>query len=360
VSVPAERTVSDRRVLERLYAPIQSDLRRVETILEEQLCHRQPELDELLRYGCLLGGKRLRPALLLLAGRAFGPLNDQHHTLAAVVEMIHTATLVHDDVLDGATTRRHLMTVNARWDNHTSVLLGDYLFSHAFFLAATTGSAEACCRIGKATNVVCAGELQQMLVRYNFSVQEADYLEIVAAKTGQLCACSCELGAWCAGATERHVRRLFDYGMYLGIAFQIVDDLLDIVGHEPLVGKSLGIDCVQGIPTLPWIRLFEQLSPAERQRVQQQLCSVSAQGGGARRNARRGHEESESDRDTPRENVLDADLRALLEGSDALEHCRRRAEEFAARAVDALDGLPQSEALRSLAELPDFVVKRGF
>ena len=134
-----------------------------------------PFVDELVRYGCLLGGKRLRPALLLLAAKATGQVTDDHLTLAAVVEMIHTATLVHDDVLDEASVRRHLATVNARWDNEASVLLGDFLFSHAFYLASTLESTLACRLIGRSTNIVCEGEMRQKGSRADFSLDEASY-----------------------------------------------------------------------------------------------------------------------------------------------------------------------------------------
>jgi octaprenyl-diphosphate synthase len=140
----------DPAPLQALYAPISDELAQAERILKEQLRNRHPFVDELVRYGCLLGGKRLRPALLLLTAKALGNVTREHLTLAAVVEMIHTATLVHDDVLDEAQLRRHLATVNARWDNESSVLLGDYLFTHAFYLASTLESVVGCRLIGRA------------------------------------------------------------------------------------------------------------------------------------------------------------------------------------------------------------------
>ena len=182
------QAVQPSSALQLLYAPIEQELADVEEILRRELRSEYAFVDELVRYGCLLGGKRLRPALLLLAAKASGHITQEHLLLAAVVEMIHTATLIHDDVLDEADRRRHLATVNARWDNEASVLLGDFLFTHAFYLASTTGSTVACQRIGRATNVVCEGELRQQGSRSNFALPEEDYLSIIDAKTAELCA----------------------------------------------------------------------------------------------------------------------------------------------------------------------------
>ena len=211
-------------------------------------------------------GKRLRPALLLLAGQAVGRLRDEHITLAAVVEMIHTATLVHDDVLDEAAIRRHDDTVNARWNNETSVLLGDFLFTHAFYLASTLESTYACRTIGRATNIVCDGELRQTITSGDVNLSEDDYLAIVEAKTAELCACCCELGAYYAGGDEETVARLAAFGRNLGIAFQIADDLLDLEGNESATGKSLGTDLAKRKMTLPLIHARDTLDPHERKK----------------------------------------------------------------------------------------------
>src|SRR5687768_13539907 len=164
-------TVQPPELLQSLYAPIAAELAEVERQLKSELRSDYPFVDELVRYGCLLGGKRLRPALLLLTAKAAGGrVMSEHITLATVVEMIHTATLVHDDVLDEAQIRRHLATVNARWDNEASVLLGDYLFTHAFHLASTLDTVVGCRLIGRATNIVCEGELKQKGSRGNFDL----------------------------------------------------------------------------------------------------------------------------------------------------------------------------------------------
>ena len=183
-----------QQTLAALYATVGSELRRVDTRLADELQSDHAQANEVIRHGIRLSGKRLRPALLLLAGQAVGPLRDEHITLAAVVEMIHTATLVHDDVLDEAAIRRHEDTVNARWNNETSVLLGDFLFTHAFYLASTLESTYACRTIGRATNIVCDGELRQTITSGDVNLSEDDYLAIVEAKTAELCACCLRAG----------------------------------------------------------------------------------------------------------------------------------------------------------------------
>src|SRR6266849_7029563 len=177
------------------FAPIQSDLEEVERLLAETITSRQSALSPLISHLDHYRGKRLRPALLLLVARACGRVTPAHHVLGAVVEMIHTATLVHDDVLDEAAVRRHASTINAGWGNQTSILLGDYLFTHAFHLTATLGDARACRIIGESTNRVCEGELCQGLERGNLELAEEEYFDIIDGKTAELIACCCRLGA---------------------------------------------------------------------------------------------------------------------------------------------------------------------
>ncbi len=194
-------------LLSELFAPIEQDLVEVDHRLRRELRHRDAFIDELAQHSFRIGGKRIRPALLLLSAQAVGEVNDTHHTLAAVVEMIHTATLVHDDVLDEATLRRHEETVNSRWNNRVSVLLGDYLFTHAFYLASTLETTFGCRTIGRATNVVCEGELLQNAESGNFHLSREEYLRIIDAKTAELCACCCRLGAHYAGGDKQVVGR---------------------------------------------------------------------------------------------------------------------------------------------------------
>jgi len=318
--------------LRSLYAVIETQLQEVERILQAELRSEHPYVDELVRYGCLLGGKRLRPALLLLSAHAAGGIRPPHLTLAAVVEMIHTATLIHDDVLDGAVTRRHLATVNSRWDNEASVLLGDFLFSHALWLASRLDSTAACRILGASMNVVCEGELRQKGTRGDFGLSEAEYLSIIEAKTAELCACSCRLGAHFADADSAVIEQLDAYGRNLGIAFQIADDLLDVVGDESATGKSLGTDLARQTPTLPVIRLLTVVSRRERDEV----LAILEGGVPGRLSA----------------------LRPFLEHHDAIRYAREKADDYADRARRQLDSLAPSPAVEAMRLLTQFVVAR--
>jgi octaprenyl-diphosphate synthase len=327
-------TDADARIaLGRLFAPIAADLAAVDRRLEQELRHSDPFIDELAQHSFRIGGKRLRPALLLLVAQAVGKIGDEHRTLAAVVEMVHTATLVHDDVLDDAEVRRHLDTVNARWNNQTSVLLGDYLFTHAFYLASTLDTTFGCRAIGEATNTVCEGELRQTASSGNFWLTRDEYLAIIEAKTAELCACCCRLGAHYAGGDSRTVDALTSYGRKLGMAFQIVDDLLDLEGEEQTTGKSLGTDLAHRKMTLPLILLRDQLEKSERSRLQGL------------------YEESD-----PSHGRL---LLEWLDDAGALQQARQAAEDFAEQAARELAGLKDSEAKRVLADLARFVVARN-
>ena len=189
----AETRVTPPPILPVLYAPIQVGLHQVEEVFRDVLQSQYPFVDDLVKYGFRLGGKRLRPALLLLSGLACGGFLPAHVILAAAVEMIHTATLIHDDVLDEATMRRHLDTVNVRWDNETSVLLGDYLFARALCLASTLDDVFACRELNNASRIMCEGELRQVESRGDYSLSEDQYYEIIRGKTAALTACCCRL-----------------------------------------------------------------------------------------------------------------------------------------------------------------------
>ena len=328
-SKPAAKSPS---TLDQIYASVADPLQQVEQLLRQQLRSQQPYVDELCRYGCLLGGKRLRPVLVLLSAQACGEIQPDHPTLATVLEMIHTATLVHDDVLDGATTRRHLATVNSRWDNEASILLGDLLFSQAFYLASSLDDVFACRAIGRATNRVCEGELRQKGTRGDFRLTEAEYLSIIEAKTAELCACSCLLGAHYAAADATTIERLERYGRYLGIAFQIADDILDLVGREETTGKSLGTDLQQQKPTLPLIHLLQTVDAITRQQILQMATS----------DHRDAHQS----------------LRRLLQQSTAIEYAQQQARHYAVLAASQLEGLSMNDALEHLHSLTRFAVHR--
>ncbi|REJ87222.1 MAG: polyprenyl synthetase family protein [Planctomycetota bacterium] len=320
-------------VLLRVQSLIGDELAECVRIYDAELASVSPYVDDLVFHSRRFRGKQLRPMLLLLSARAAGGIGPEHPTLAAVVEMIHTATLVHDDVLDEADLRRHVATVNARWNNSTSVLFGDFLFTHAFHLAASVGTTEACRQIGRATNIVCAGELTQIRQRGNLDLTEDEYMQIIGAKTGELCAVACRLGAHFAGAEEQEVAALETYGRKLGIAFQIADDLLDLTGDERQAGKSLGSDLVLGKPTLPVIRLLRRISPERRGMVLEILSHGAA-----------GSEE---------------ELIGLIHETGALDSARQTAVSIADEAIKSTGDLPQSKARRLLADLARFAVERN-
>lgn len=323
---------STAHALAQVFSPIERDLGLVSLRLREELRHSDPFVDELASHSFRLGGKRLRPALLLLTAKALGQVNDAHRVLAAVVEMIHTATLVHDDVLDAASLRRYEPTVNARWNNQTSVLLGDYLFSHAFYLASTLETTFGCRTIGRSTNIVCEGELKQTSESGNFELPLEKYFEIIDAKTAELCACCCLLGAHYAGAETEIVERLERYGRHLGIAFQIADDLLDLEGEEQLTGKSLGTDLVACKMTLPLILLREELGLAERETLRDLVQQPTSEG--------------------------QSRLLHWLGELGIMQESRRAAEEHASAAATELECLPESPAKSSLLQIVEFVTSR--
>lgn len=326
--------MGERGLLAQVEELIGTDLVQVEAIFHEELKSRQPCVRDIFTHVSKFRGKRLRPILLLLSAQATGGVNHNHRVLSAVVEMIHTATLVHDDVLDEAETRRHVATVNARWNNETSVLYGDFLFTHAFHLAASLESTKACRLIGRATNIVCEGELSQISERGNVNLDEARYLEIIDGKTAELCALCCQLGAMYAEANADTIAALEEYGRSLGMAFQIADDLLDLLGSEAVTGKSLGTDLQKQKLTLPLIRLVSTANPADAAAIRDLLTR-------------------------PDERTA-ALLLPYLEQSDALEYTRQRAAEFAATARAQLGIVPASPAKRILEAIADFVADRSF
>ena len=316
-----------------LYAPIAAELAAADRIFQDELKSRFPFVQHLVDHCADLQGKRLRPALVLFSGLACGMVTPAHRVIAAVVEMIHTATLVHDDILDDAVIRRHAATVNAEWGNETAVLLGDFLFTHAFHLAASLDSTRACRWIGHATNKVCEGEMQQVHHRGNLDLDEAGYFAIIEGKTAELTAVSCRLGASYAGAPDAMVSALERYGRNLGIAFQIADDVLDIWGEERVTGKSLGTDLEKQKLTLPIILLLRLVEPDVATSIRRLLGDATA--------------------DHRRQ------LRPYLESTNALERAWQRAKQHVKQALDALNCVPDSEAKSVLHILAQYVVRRA-
>lgn len=318
--------------LGKIYHPIRAEMERVEECLHKELSSEQPFIDKMVRHGVRMGGKRIRPALVLLAGQASGTITDLHIQLATSVELIHTATLVHDDVLDEAEMRRHLETVNARWDNEASILLGDYILAQSIRLASMADTPFACRAIGVASHQMCEGELRQISNRGNYALSEDEYLTIVTGKTAELCGCCCRIGAHYAGADEATQESLAGYGRDLGIAFQIADDLLDLLGDESVAGKSLGTDLVKQKTTLPLIRLLSELDVSDRNKVINVL----------------------QDSSNHRKEIL----APWFDRTDAVEYAQDRARDYLQSAIGRLDELDDCEAVRSLRALAEFAINR--
>ena len=261
------RPVSSGGKLADLLAPVRSDLARVEQALVEQARTFDVRIGEYVQYVLCGKGKRLRPALALLAGGGTGRIEENHLHLGVIVELIHIATLVHDDVLDEAGLRHCLPTANARWGNEISVLLGDCLFANALGLAAAHLPADACRKISETTGTVCSGEILQTQKRFDSEMPVEQYLDIIRMKTGSLFGLSSELGAHLNAAPPILVKAAGEFGVNLGIAYQIYDDCVDIFGQERQAGKSLGTDMKKGKLTLPLLLLLQHVGSESREQL---------------------------------------------------------------------------------------------
>lgn len=311
---------------------ISAELAAFDQRFHQELQSDLPCVNTLVRHVSRFRGKMLRPSLVLLSGKAVGELTDAHITLATVVEMVHMATLVHDDVLDEAELRRKGATINHLRGNEAAVLLGDYLISHSFYLCSSLDSQYASRLIGKTTNEVCEGELLQIDNRNNLDLDEDTYFDIITRKTASLCAACCTLGARYAGGSEEVIDALHTYGLSVGIAFQIQDDILDIIGDPGTVGKTLGIDVEKGKLTLPMIH-FLRTAPHEHRALLRDLLT-----------------ERHLDRAEK--------IRNLILPSDSIDFARDRAREMIDRARSALLVLPDTEARRVLDTMAEFVISR--
>ncbi|MCK4661115.1 MAG: polyprenyl synthetase family protein [Phycisphaerae bacterium] len=319
-------------ILAELYAPIAAELEDARVRFDEEIRSEHPFVNELCAQVKRYRGKMLRPALLLLTGRAIGKLVDDHVTLAAVVEMVHVATLVHDDVLDEADVRRRQATVNAMSGNEAAVMLGDYLISHAFHLCSALDSQYASREIGATTNTVCEGELSQIHHRGNPRLSESRYIDIIQGKTAALTGACCALGARFADAPAETVETMRQFGIELGTAFQIVDDMLDLVGSSEQVGKTLGRDLDLGKPTLPVIHSLANADPQSRA-----CLETLIQGGtGADRQA----------------------VQEILQRTAGIDYARRVAREFVTAALERLAALPESPSKNSLVTMAEFILRR--
>lgn len=250
---------------------VKKELKIVESQILDQVKAFDPALEPYMDYICNTSGKRIRPALAILVGGATGKVHDDHIKIGVILELIHMSTLVHDDIIDGADTRRKVPTANAKWGNGMAVLLGDALFSHSLLLATEFDSIEICRKVGRASREVCQGEVIQTQRRFDLTLTKEDYFHIIEMKTGALFAAATGIAASLSGVSAQVEQQLYDYGLKLGTAYQIYDDCLDLVGSEEEVGKTLRTDLEKGKLTLPLLNLIEQASPAQRDKLTKRI-----------------------------------------------------------------------------------------
>jgi octaprenyl-diphosphate synthase len=271
---PAAIAVTVAGPLGRVFEPVQTQLDEVDRRIAAQIAEFDPAIEGYVSYAIGGGGKRLRPLVALLSGGATGSLVSDHLNLAVIIELIHLATLVHDDIMDDAERRRSQPTVNARWGNSLSVLLGDVLFAHALNLSTNFDDNNISRTIARTATEVCSGEMIQTQRRFDLQLSREEYFRIIGMKTGSLFACAAELGAVISGAPQAVVRLMKSYGAKIGTAYQIYDDCLDLAGTEAQTGKTLGTDLRKGKLTLPVLTLLESASPFDRERC----CALVLEG----------------------------------------------------------------------------------
>ena len=248
-----------------LLAPVAADMRAVDAVIRRRLSSEVPLVEQIGEYIIGAGGKRLRPVILLLSARAFGYEGHRHHELAAVVEFIHTATLLHDDVVDESELRRGRQTANAVFGNAASVLVGDFLYSRAFQMMVEAGSMRIMEILSNATNVIAEGEVLQLLNMHDPDVTVERYLQVIRYKTAKLFEASAQLGAVLAGADAAMEEAAAEYGRRIGTAFQLIDDMLDYTASAEQMGKNAGDDLREGKPTLPLLHLLEHGTAEQRE-----------------------------------------------------------------------------------------------
>jgi len=320
--------------LEQLNNLIGPDMKAVDAVIRTRLHSDVALVQQVAEYIINAGGKRLRPSLVLLSAGALGYRGTHHHELAAIVELIHTSTLLHDDVVDESDLRRGRETANALFGNAASVLVGDFLYSRTFQMMVDVGDMRVMRVLSDATNVIAEGEVLQLMNCHDADVDETRYLQVIRYKTAKLFEAAAQLGAIIGGASLEVEQRMSDYGMHLGTAFQLIDDVLDYSGAEVETGKHLGDDLAEGKPTLPLIYVMQHGT------AEQAACVRQAIENGGR-------------------DDFPAVLAAIRE-TGALEHARAQAKVEADLAANAILPLPASPYKDSLLELPLFAVARSF
>ncbi|GBD40813.1 Octaprenyl diphosphate synthase [bacterium HR39] len=323
------------RAFARARALVAEDLARVDRLVVERLESRVPLIPQLARHLVAAGGKRIRPLLTLLAARLCGYAGSRHVGLAACVEFIHTATLLHDDVVDGSELRRGMPSANAIWGNKAPVLVGDFLFSRAFQLMVADGGLRVLEILSRASAIIAEGEVAQLGITGDVEADEERYLAVIEAKTAALFEAACRVGAAVAGRDEETEEKLGAYGRNLGIAFQLVDDALDYAADRERLGKSLGDDFREGKITLPVIVAIARGSATERAFWRRTLAELDQRPGDFERAVE------------------------LVRRHDAIGETLRRAQAFGEAAKAALSGFPASPLRTAMLDLVDFAIARA-
>lgn len=322
---------------EDIKALVQEDFQAMDATLISSLNSKVSNINDLILYIFQGGGKRLRPLVLLLIARACGYQGQTHITLGAVVEIIHTATLLHDDVVDQAELRRGHKAANQIWGNKTAILAGDFLYSTAFRVLATTVDPTILEVLVNASHAMAEGEAAQLLNRGNLAISEATYLEGIRAKTGKLFEAAAELGARLSNIDPHHYPVLCRYGMHLGAAFQMIDDLLDYCGQDTQTGKQLGNDLGEGKITLPLIFILQQGKSETRAELRRLLET---------------HQTNTA--------LIFDEIKRLIEISGAIPYTVQAAKQQAQAAQAALQALPESPFRRGAEALATFAVERSY
>ena len=315
-----------------IHALIEGDMKLVDALILRRLQSDVVLINQVGHYIVNSGGKRLRPMIVLLAARALGYQGRDHIDLAAIIEFIHTATLLHDDVVDGSDKRRNRDTANSVWGNATSVLVGDFLYSRAFEMMVDVNMMRVMEILSHATNRIAEGEVLQLLNCNDADIDEQKYFEVILRKTATLFEAGAQLGAVLCGAGAEQEKALAAYGRHLGIAFQIIDDALDYSSSDKEIGKNIGDDLAEGKPTLPVLRAMQVGTV-----VQQQALRDAIEQGGRDR--------------------IDVVMNAI-ESTDAIEYTSRLAKEEAEKAKAVLEQLPPSIYRDALAAVANFAVQR--
>ena len=319
--------------LDEIRELVADDLRRVDQVVVARLASDVALVNEIARYIVAGGGKRLRPLAVLLAARACGYRGERHVEAAAVIEFIHTATLLHDDVVDGSDLRRGRETSNHVWGNPASVLVGDYLYSRAFQLMVGLGDLRIQEVMANATNTIAEGEVLQLMNAHDPDTSEERYLEVINRKTARLFEAGAQIASILAGAPPATERSMIEYGLHLGMAFQLVDDALDYRADRAELGKNLGDDLAEGKATLPLIHAITQAPAGDAA-----LLRAAVESGGL--------EDFER-------------VARIIESTGGLEYTARLARREASLAIEALAGIPDSAYRQALSALADFAVTRS-